>query len=87
MQTFTIQQIRNYIQSQDSIGDVLYNLSEEAILDANQTVNTDSEAYREGRDEYVSGKKLFNPYNQKYIEYKEYEAGWFSKFYEDEELL
>lgn len=33
--TFTIEEIRNYIQSQDSLGDVLYNLSEKNIVNAN----------------------------------------------------
>ena len=32
---FNIHQIRNYIQKQDSLGDVLYNLSEQSIYDAN----------------------------------------------------
>jgi S-adenosylmethionine hydrolase len=33
---FTIEEIRNYIQSQDSFGDVLYNLSKEKIEEANK---------------------------------------------------
>lgn len=33
--TFSIEEIRNYIQSQDSLGDVLYNLSEAGIKIAN----------------------------------------------------
>lgn len=33
--TFTIEQIRNYLLKQDSLGDVLYNLSEANILKAN----------------------------------------------------
>lgn len=28
MKTYTIEQIRNYLLSQDSMGDILYNLSE-----------------------------------------------------------
>ena len=35
--TFTIEEIRKYILSQDSLGDVLYNLSVSKILEANQT--------------------------------------------------
>jgi hypothetical protein len=81
---FTIQEIRNYIISQDSIGDVVYNLSEESIVKANQPVDNNSEAYLEGRDEYVSGKKCRNPYRNDLPEYKEYEAGWYSKYEEDE---
>jgi hypothetical protein len=34
--TFTIQEIKNYILSQDSLGDVLYNLKAEKIIEANQ---------------------------------------------------
>ena len=34
--TFTIDQIRAYLLSQDSLGDILYNLSEEAIIKANR---------------------------------------------------
>lgn len=33
--TFTIDEIRKYILSQDSLGDVLYNLSVSKILEAN----------------------------------------------------
>lgn len=33
--TFTIEEIRNYILSQDSLGDVLYNLKAENIVKAN----------------------------------------------------
>ena len=35
-QKFTIEEIRNYINSQDSLGDVLYNLSASNIIKANQ---------------------------------------------------
>ena len=34
--TFTIEEIRNYILSQDSLGDVMYNLKVEKIIEANQ---------------------------------------------------
>ena len=34
--TFTIPEIRKYILSQDSLGDVLYNLSVSKILEANE---------------------------------------------------
>ncbi len=34
--TFTIDEIRKYILSQDSLGDVLYNLSSSKILEANE---------------------------------------------------
>ena len=34
--TFTIDEIRKYILSQDSLGDVLYNLSASKIIEANE---------------------------------------------------
>ena len=34
--TFTIDEIRKYILSQDSLGDVLYNLSVSKIIEANE---------------------------------------------------
>ena len=34
--TFTIDEIRKYILSQDSLGDVLYNLSSSKIIEANE---------------------------------------------------
>ena len=34
--TFTIDEIRKYILSQDSMGDIIYNLNEEKIIKANQ---------------------------------------------------
>lgn len=36
MKTFTIEEIRKYLLSQDSMGDMLYNLKEENIIKANQ---------------------------------------------------
>jgi hypothetical protein len=39
--TFTIDEIRKYILSQDSLGDVLYNLSVSKILEANEPENED----------------------------------------------
>ena len=39
--TFTIDEIRKYILSQDSLGDVLYNLSVSKILQANETETND----------------------------------------------
>ena len=74
--TFTIEEIREYVQSQDSLGDVLYNLSEENITRANTPVDKNSDAYREGFDEYKPGR-FFNPYDKRFEqEYKDYKAGW-----------
>jgi hypothetical protein len=39
--TFTIEEIRNYINSQDSYGDVAYNLNEQSIINANQPRDED----------------------------------------------
>jgi len=41
--TFTIDEIRKYILSQDSLGDVLYNLSVSKILEANEPEEDDDE--------------------------------------------
>lgn len=41
--TFTIEQIRNYILKQDSLGDVLYNLKAEKIEEANETEEEEDE--------------------------------------------
>jgi hypothetical protein len=38
-ETFTIEEIRNYILSQESRGDILYNLSADAIIRANNIEN------------------------------------------------
>ncbi len=39
MKQFTIEEIRNYLKQQDSLGDVMYNLSEENITKANKTIS------------------------------------------------
>jgi hypothetical protein len=41
--TFTIDEIRKYILSQDSLGDVLYNLSSSKILEANEEEEDEDE--------------------------------------------
>ena len=41
--TFTIDEIRKYILSQDSLGDVLYNLSASKIIEANEPEEDDDE--------------------------------------------
>ena len=41
--TFTIDEIRKYILSQDSLGDVLYNLSVSKILEANEEEEDEEE--------------------------------------------
>jgi glycyl-tRNA synthetase alpha subunit len=41
--TFTIEEIKTYILSQDSLGDVLYNLTEEKIIKANELKEEEEE--------------------------------------------
>jgi hypothetical protein len=41
--TFTIDEIRKYILSQDNLGDVLYNLSVSKILEANEPEEEEDE--------------------------------------------
>lgn len=43
MKKFTVEEIRNYLESRDSFGDALYYLSEENIEDANRLEIDDSE--------------------------------------------
>ncbi len=48
--TFTIDEIRKYILSQDSLGDVLYNLSVSKILEANEP--EEEEEDEDGEDDF-----------------------------------
>jgi hypothetical protein len=41
--TFTIEEIRKYILSQDSMGDILYNLSVSKIIEANEPEEDDED--------------------------------------------
>ncbi len=43
MKTFTIEEIKNYLKLQDSLGDIHYNLSEENIIAANQLDEEDED--------------------------------------------
>lgn len=43
MKTYTIEQIKKYLQSQDSFGDIFYNLSEENIDKANEESEIEEE--------------------------------------------
>lgn len=42
-ETFTIEEIRNYLLSQDSMGDILYNLSAANIRKANEPKEIEEE--------------------------------------------
>jgi hypothetical protein len=52
--TFTIDEIRKYILSQDSLGDVLYNLSVSKILEANEPEQDDED----DEDDYIINYEL-----------------------------
>ena len=41
---FTIEEIRNYLLSQDSMGDIMYNLNEENIIKANEAEEEECDA-------------------------------------------
>ena len=55
MKAFTIEQIRNYLKSQDSFGDALYNLSEDKIELANAVPNVINHinAFDDTEKEYI----------------------------------
>ena len=53
--TFNIDEIRKYILSQDSIGDILYNLSVSKILEANEP-DEDEEDWEELDDDEIREK-------------------------------
>jgi hypothetical protein len=54
---FSIEEIRNYLLVQDSLGDCLYNLSEEAIKKANRIPS-----WKEVEDEPLSSEDLVRKY-------------------------
>jgi len=49
--TFTIDEIRKYILSQDSLGDILYNLSASKIIEANELKEEEEDEWEEEDDE------------------------------------
>ena len=51
--TFTIQEFKNYVLSQDSLGDVLYNLREEKIIEANQSEEEEEEDWDSLSDDEI----------------------------------
>jgi hypothetical protein len=51
--TFTIEEIRKYILSQDSMGDILYNLKEENIIQANEPEEIDEEDWDDLSDDEI----------------------------------
>jgi hypothetical protein len=67
------------------MGDALYNLSEKSVLEANEAIDTESEAYKEGYEEYPFKARLRNPYRHDCIEYKQYAAGWHAASNDDDD--
>ena len=57
--TFTIDEIRKYILSQDSLGDVLYNLSVSKILEANEP--EEEEEDEDDEDDFNFEIRIWNP--------------------------
>jgi len=51
--TFTIEEIRKYILSQDSMGDILYNLKEENIIQVNEPEEIDEEDWDNLSDDEI----------------------------------
>jgi hypothetical protein len=64
--TFTIDEIRKYILSQDSMGDILYNLSVSKILEANEPEEDDDED-NEDDDEDEVDWDILDEIKEKYI--------------------
>ena len=58
-QKYTIDQIRTYILSQDSLGDILYNLTDENLSPPNDSydVSEDEEKFRIWKREYGSNEE------------------------------
>jgi len=54
--TFTIEEIRKYILSQDSKGDILYNLKEENIIQANEPEEDEEEDWDNLSDDEIREK-------------------------------
>jgi hypothetical protein len=54
--TFTIDEIRKYILSQDSLGDVLYNLSVSKIIEANEPEEDEEEDWDNLSDDEIREK-------------------------------
>lgn len=50
MRKFTIEEFRNYLHSQDSLGDIHFYLSEQAVIDANRKTCLDDEEDEEVTD-------------------------------------
>ena len=51
MRTFTLEEIRNYLLAQDSLGDALHNLNEKNIVNANETAKRKAAREQEEMDD------------------------------------
>lgn len=60
MKKYSIEEIKKYLQSQDSFGDIFYNLSEESIDKANGYVDNthveDENKFEEGEEAHATEK-------------------------------
>jgi len=73
MKTYNIEQIKKYILSQDSLGDVLYNLKEEnidkanthSIIDMTQEDWDDEEEFNEDFDDGLDYDMLHGDYGDR----------------------
>ena len=63
--TFTIDEIRKYILSQDSLGDVLYNLSVSKILEANEPEEKEEDEDDELYENTELTERCWKGYTQK----------------------
>jgi hypothetical protein len=54
--TFTIDEIREYILSQASMGDILYNLSASKIIEANEIKEEEEDEWEELDDDEIREK-------------------------------
>ena len=65
--TFTIEEIRKYILSQDSMGDILYNLSVSKILEANEPEEDEDDEDDDDDDEDEVDWDILDEIKEKYI--------------------
>jgi hypothetical protein len=65
MSKFTIEEIRNYLKAQDSLGDIFYNLSEENVLKAQPRVKKKKETIIDEVDDNLT---VYKP-SPEYVEF------------------
>lgn len=62
MKKFTIEEIKKYIESQDSMGDMLYNLSEDNIIEANKPNGSELKTFLEDHIDIIE-KLIYDTFN------------------------